>query len=167
LNFAAFNFSPASKIMSKPEPAQSVPDWLAPHQSSCHQSHIRVAFQNQNFIQVGIFWRHFFGGIISIATKPLCRNGFVPFAEKSAAWHRSCKRELRPAAFLFASERHDNSDERQNHNNQSGAGAAARAAMVAGGTGGTRRHFARGGQRHRGRTALAVRRHGARTGGGV
>jgi hypothetical protein len=81
---------------------------LASRPPARRRSHIRVAFQNQNFIQVGIFRRHFFGGTISIAIKPLCCNGFIRFSEKPNHLASQLQMELRPAAFLFAPERHEN-----------------------------------------------------------
>ena len=78
---------------------------------------------------------------IAEALTDLCREASVTAKQVAIA--------IPFVAILFTPERQNNVNNRQNHINQPGAGAAARAGMVAGGSGRTRRHFARGGQRYR------------------
>jgi hypothetical protein len=78
------------------------------------RSHIRVGFQFQNFIQVGISRRRCFGGNFEIASNPLFINEIITFNAGEIRLASQLQKPFRPAVFLFAPARHENCHERQN-----------------------------------------------------
>ena len=65
------------------------------------QSHIRVVFQFQNFILVGI-WRGFlFSGTAPAMTNSLFHNGFIRRVENFSGLASQLQKPFRPVAFLF------------------------------------------------------------------
>jgi hypothetical protein len=65
------------------------------------RSHIRVGFQFQNFIQVGISWRRCFGGNFEIAITPLFINGITTFDAGEIRLASQLQKPFRPAAVFI------------------------------------------------------------------